>query len=131
MRSILHKLILAPAVMAAAALATNTAQAEKPINVPFNFTAAGESLPAGLYVVAKDNSSNLVTLRSTETAQSFTWIVGPGDPNPTDNQVVLRFDAAGQTHALRSIQYGSAITGRLDKKSIGAEEIGSGRSHGR
>jgi hypothetical protein len=30
--------------------------------------------------------------------------------------VILRFDAIGSQHALRSIQYGALVTPRLDKK---------------
>ena len=116
MGSTLRNFVLAPAVMAAAALATNTAMAET-VKVPFNFTVAGKDMPAGYYSVQRELSRNMVTLRSSETSQSFTWIIAPGNPDPTNTAVVLRFDELGQDHALQSVQYGPLITCRLDKKS--------------
>ena len=111
MGSILRTFVLAPAAMAAAALATNTAMAET-LKVPFTFTVDGKEFPAGLYSVQRQSSHNLVTLTSRDASQSFTWGVAPGDPAPTDTAVTLRFSEA---HALRSVQYGPLITPRLDK----------------
>jgi hypothetical protein len=116
MGSTLRNFVLAPAVLAAAALATNTAMAAT-VKVPFNFTVAGKNLPAGYYSVWREVSQNMVTLRSYETPQSFTWVLAPGDPAPTDSAVVLRFSVLGEAHALRSVQYGPLITFRLDKKA--------------
>jgi hypothetical protein len=110
--------------MAAAALATNTAMAETLVKVPFSFTVAGKNCPAGLYSVQWESThGSLVTLKSKEVPQSFTWVVGPGDPAPGDTAVVLRFDELGENHALRSVQYGSQITSRLDKKINQAEHV--------
>ena len=116
MRSILRNFVLAPAVMAPAVLATNTAMAET-VKVPFNFTFDGKDLPAGYYSVKRDISQNMVTLRSNATSQSFTWIIAPGNPAPTDTAVTLRFDILGQDHVLQSVQFGTLITFRLDKKT--------------
>ena len=117
MRSILRNFVLAPAVIAAAALATNTAMAETTLKVPFSFTVAGKNCPAGLYSVQWESiHSNFVTLTNKDASQSFTWVVSPGDPAPGDTAVVLRFDELGDMHALRSVQYGPRITSRLDKK---------------
>lgn len=116
MRSVLRNLGLASAVVSTAALATNAAMAAT-VNVPFNFTVAGKNLPAGYYSVRREVSQNIVTLRSYKTPQSFTWILAPGDPAPTDSAVVLRFDELGEAHALQSVQYGPLITSRLDKKT--------------
>jgi hypothetical protein len=113
MRFTLRSFVLAPVVMALAAFSANTAMAET-INVPFNFSVAGKKCPAGLYSVQKDLSGSAIKMRGA--AQSFTWIAGPGDPAPTDKRVVLKFDAMGATHVLRSVQFGSSVTSRLDKK---------------
>ena len=117
MGSTLRNFVLAPAVMAAAALATNTAMAET-VKVPFNFTFDGKDFPAGYYSVKREMSENMVTLRSNATSQSFTWIIAPGDPAPTDTAVTLRFDELGQDHVLQSVQFGPLITSRLDKKTL-------------
>jgi hypothetical protein len=114
MRSILGKIILAPVVMAAAALATNTAMAEAvTVKVPFSFTAAGKSWPAGLYRVKRDHS--VVILESPGGPRISGWSAGPGAPDPTDTRVILKFDEEGDAHTLQSVQYGPIITSKLDK----------------
>jgi hypothetical protein len=130
MRSILHKLILAPAVMAATALATTSAMAET-INVPFSFTAAGKNCPAGFYTVRHDSTGSFVALINEDSAQSFLWVLGPGTPNLADNSIILKFDESGQTHTLRSIQYRSMITPRMDKKASPKDHSLSRLSSGR
>ena len=118
MRTILGKLVLTSAVMAAAAFVTTSAMAEATLNVPFSFTVGKKTCPAGYYVVHQDVAHSLVTLRSNGSAQSFTWVLAPGDPSPTDSKIVLKFDAQGEAYSLRSVQYGPLATGRLDKKTI-------------
>ena len=116
MRSILGKIILAPVVMAAAALATNTAMAETAtVQVPFSFTAAGKTCPAGPYLVRRDGNGNIVVLQSKEAPRIFAWLASPGAPGPTDTKVTLRFSEDGATHTLETVQYGSVITRNLDK----------------
>jgi hypothetical protein len=129
MRSILGlgKLILAPAVLAAVALACNTASAST-INVPFSFAAAGHVWPAGAYDVQKDLTGSIVTVKSMSTGLSFSSLLGPGEPALTDTKLALRFDTIGNTHALRTIQYGGLITSQLDKKLERSERLmASGR----
>ena len=124
MRSILRKLILVPAVMAAATLATTSAMAEARVKVPFSFTVDGKNCPAGQYTVDRDARSNLVTLKGRDASQTFTWLLNPGDPGPKDANVVLRFGADGQKHTLQSIQYESLITRRLDKTNSAEHAYG-------
>jgi len=116
MRSILQNVILASAI-ASAGLATNSAMAASRVDVPFNFTAAGKTLPAGTYLVKHDSTGSFVTLESDDASQSFTWLLTPGQPAPYDRKVVLRFDDESNTHVLQSIQCGSMITPRLDKSA--------------
>jgi hypothetical protein len=111
--------------MAAAALATNTAMAATTLNVPFSFTVAGKSLPAGDYLVQKDISGNTVTLRSEKSTDSLTWVIGPGDPSPSDNRIQLQFNQSASGHVLRTIQYGALITSRLDRDGKRADHIPS------
>ncbi len=118
MKSIFSKFILAPAVLAAAVLATSSATAETTVKVPFKFTAAGQVCPAGYYTLIHDDTSNFVTLTRKGTSQNFTYILGPGDADPTANKISLKFDELNGTHVLQSIQYGSQVTSRLDKKAL-------------
>ncbi len=112
MRIMAHKFFLAPVLLAAAALTTTTAQAEK-INVPFSFTVAGHTMLPGYYTVDRESSSNMVTFKSADGSKTYSWILGPGEPAPGDTKVALKFDS--KTLALRSIQYGSLVTSRLDR----------------
>jgi hypothetical protein len=116
MRSILHRIVIASAVMMAAALATNFAAAESTtIKVPFSFSIAGQAFPAGDYSVYRHDSGNFVTLAQKGSAQSFSTVVGPGSPGPRERKVALNFDEVGETHVLQSIQYGAKITRQLNK----------------
>ncbi len=116
MGSMLRNIVLAPVVMAAAALATNTASAETRLNVPFSFTVNGKDCPAGVYTVDRDTHGSLVTLKSQDARNTFRWGLGPGDPDPMAKGVVLKFDEIGESHILQSVQYGPLVTSRLDKK---------------
>jgi hypothetical protein len=121
MRSLLSKFFLASAVAATAALAVNTAKADTMVNVPFNFTVNGKVCPAGLYSVARNELSGVVTLRNGDWKRSFAWIATPGDPAPTDSRIMLRFDKAGDGYTLQSVQYRNLITARLDGKKPAEE----------
>jgi len=123
MRSILGKLFLAPVVLAAVAFTATTAKADATVKVPFSFTVAGKSCPAGLYTVKHDITRSMVTLTSKNSPQAFTWVLGPGDAAPTTTAVILKFNEEGETHTLRSVQYGSLITSRLDKKTKHSEHV--------
>jgi hypothetical protein len=117
-----HSLISAAAVLATAALSLTPAMAATKVNVPFSFVASGKSFPAGVYTV--DRGSLRDTLRMQDsTGNTLTWIGLPADINPTGsmasatNRTVLKFDVVGEKYLLRTVQYGSAITSRLDKKA--------------
>jgi hypothetical protein len=131
MRSRMYSLILAPALLAAVALTSNIASAqianETPtrLNIPFSFTVAGKICPAGAYIIRRNSLRDFyyVTLAGKNAPQAFSWSMRPGEVDPTDNHIVLKFDKTGNQHALRSIQYGSLVTSRLDDKSAaGAHE---------
>ena len=114
MRSILYNLVLVPAI-AAAAFTTTAAVAETSLQVPFSFQVANKSFPAGTYSVARAHTGNFVTVKSKIDSSSFMLTVGPGDPAPADAHVILKFDELGPTHVLRSVQYQSSVSSRLDK----------------
>ena len=123
MNFILRKFVLAPVILAAAALTANSAMAAATVKVPFSFTANGEECPAGYYSVDRGIHGHIVTLRSQKTTQAFSWLIGPGNPGPTETKVSLKFDQYGSTHTLQSVQFGSDITSRLDKNSKIAERV--------
>ncbi len=118
MKLTFSKFVLAPVVLAAAAVITTSAMAETTVNVPFKFTAAGQVCPAGYYTVKQDSDRNFVTLTNKDSAKSFTYILGAGAADSSARKVALTFDNLGGTHVLQSIQYGSLVTSRLDKKTL-------------
>src|SRR5271156_2848215 len=122
LRFLLRCIVLASGIILAISLTTKTANAETRIlNVPFNFSIDGKICPAGAYSIEGARNRGSVTLKNEDASQSFTWGLRPGDPGPTDTRVVLRFDKIGHLYALRSVQFESMITPRLDKKIM---EIG-------
>src|ERR1017187_10234607 len=86
MRINLSKFILAQVVMAAAALASNTAMAET-IKVPFNFSVPGHNWPAGESSIIPLASGNQISLVSQNRKKIFTSKLGPGAPDPGDRLV--------------------------------------------
>ena len=110
MRITLKTLVLSSAALCAtAAFAANQAR----VDVPFSFTAKGQSYPAGSYEVTLSPDHNLVTMMSnTDAAKQITWSVNPADPAPAP--ALVTFDQFGADHALRTIQLGTSVTPNLD-----------------
>jgi len=129
MRMMLRNMILAPALVAAAALATTSAMATT-LKVPFKFVADGKECPAGYYNVDRSINGNVVTVASRDGSRTLRYVLHPGDPDPTDSSVVLRFAEQGESHILHSVQYGPLVT-TTDKPSKQVEKpyvsIGAGR----
>ena len=122
MRNSFSKFILAPAFMAAAALATIPAMAETTtINVPFDFNIAGQTLPAGAYSVQHDAVGSFVRLQSQQSSQSFVWTASPSAEK--GNWVTLKFDRQGNTFTLNSVKAGPMLTSRLDKNTAASERM--------
>jgi hypothetical protein len=124
MRFRLGTLTLALATMAAVTLATIPAEAatSTKLKVPFSFTVDGKECPAGFYWVQRDTVASTVTLQGKDASQSFIWIAGPSETTKRSG-VILSFDQVGGMHALRTIQSGSLVTPRLDKKLLKTEDI--------
>jgi hypothetical protein len=128
MRFMANKFVLASAVLAAVVVTTPIIHAET-VKVPFSFTVDGHNMLPGYYTIQRDQALNMVTLKSADASKTYTWVLGPGDPGPNDFKVALKFDT--DTHALRSIQYGSRVTGRLDKQNKHSEFDSARLSQGR
>ncbi len=108
------KTLVVPAVAlcATAAFAANVAR----VDVPFSFTAQGQSYPAGSYEVTTDANHNFVTLANeTDASKHLTWLVGPADTSKMPT--VVTFDEAGNGYSLKTVQIGNRITPNLDSKS--------------
>jgi hypothetical protein len=104
----------AAALCATAAFAANQAR----VDVPFSFTAKGQSFPAGTYSVALDSNHSYITMASnSDTTKHITWNVTPADK--INAAALVKFDQTGANYALRSIQVGTKVTPNLDKSKPG------------
>jgi hypothetical protein len=121
MRSKLHTVLASAALMAAAVLATNSAMAETTLKVPFSFMVAGKICPAGHYTVKENSTGSYVTLVNEDASRVFTFLLLPNSPEFKSGEVVLKFDVAGESHLLRTVQVGSMTTSVLDKKAPNSE----------
>jgi hypothetical protein len=122
MQTTLRSLLTAATITAAAALAPHPAAAAgATVNIPFNFTASGKQCPAGTYTIQLQQTDQAVRLENGNSQLNMVWLAGPGNPSPSDKRVILVFDHAGSSYTLRSVQYGAAITSRLDKKVRAAQ----------
>jgi outer membrane usher protein FimD/PapC len=108
------KTLVVPAVAlcATAAFAANLAR----VNVPFSFTAQGQSYPAGRYQVTTDMNHNFVTLANeTDANKHLTWLVGPAEA--AKMPAVVTFDQTGASYYLKTVQMGDRVTPNLDTHS--------------
>ncbi len=123
MRIRFNALVLASAALAAVALSTIPAMASttKTVTVPFSFTVDGKSLPAGEYLIQRDDTQHFVGLQSRDASHNFLWIASPS-ATKTD-RVILKFNPQGETHSLESIQFGPLVTSRLNRKSKKTEDV--------
>ncbi len=111
MRFMLRSLVLTSAAL----LATAAFAADKAVvNVPFNFESHGTAFPAGRYQVSMDPGSHVITMSNMTTMQTFLWTASPADYTPGTPTVRIKFDDAGVTHELHSIQVAKGITSVLD-----------------
>jgi hypothetical protein len=109
-------MVLAPALVAAAVVTPQLASAAV-LHVPFAFSVNGQTLPAGDYTVHPELGGNSVVLASPDYKKQFNWLLSSGDPDPGSSKIAMLFDSTDSGYALRSIQYKSLVTSRIDKKA--------------
>jgi hypothetical protein len=105
-------------VLSSAALCATAAFAEqKRVEVPFAFVARNHVYQAGAYAISINDTRSFVTLREIgKSSQPLTWIVFPGDTDPSHRKISLTFDVTQSGKVLRTIQYQSLVTPNLNKK---------------
>ena len=121
MKTNLRAFVLASAAVLVAAAATIPAVAETSatLRVPFNFTVYGRTFPAGDYAVVRSPNLAFLRLQSKNSFEGYSWIATPSETKR--DRVVLLFN--GESHALQSVQFGTVISPRLDKKSKEKESV--------
>jgi hypothetical protein len=105
-------------VLSSAALCATAAFAEqKRVEVPFAFVARNHAYQAGAYAISIDSTRSFVTLSEIgKASQPQTWLVFPGDTDPSHRKISLTFDVTQSGKVLRTIQYQSLVTPNLNKK---------------
>jgi hypothetical protein len=105
-------------VLSSAALCATAAFAEqRRVEVPFAFVARNHVYQAGAYAISLDDTKSFVTLREIgNTSQPLTWLVRPGDTDPSHPKVSLTFDVTQSGNVLKTIQYQTLVTPNLNKK---------------
>jgi hypothetical protein len=112
-------------VLSSAALCATAAFAaeQKRVEVPFDFVARNHAYQAGTYAISIDNTRSFVTLREIgKKSGSLTWIVLPGNGDPSHPQINLTFDKTQSGNVLKTIQYQTLTTPNLEKKPKQAVE---------
>ncbi|MBV8673484.1 MAG: hypothetical protein JOZ33_08625 [Acidobacteriaceae bacterium] len=112
MRHLIRSLVLTSAALfATAAFAADKAV----VNVPFNFESHGHAFPAGQYVVSLDKNANVITMSNmTNTDETVMWTASPAGYAAGSPICRVKFDDAGYTHELHSVQLATRITSVLD-----------------
>jgi hypothetical protein len=123
MRSKFSTFVMASAALAVAALSTIPAMAStsNKLTVPFSFTVNGKNLPAGEYLVIRDDGHDFVRLQSVDASYSFVWMASPSATRA--DRVILSFEPQGETHVLESVQSGPLVTHRFTRKSRMTEDV--------
>jgi hypothetical protein len=94
-------------------------------NIPFDFYAGGQQLPAGEYHFDVDYDSHSVTLRNKTTGNSYQLLARPGDGEGVGD-AVIEFDVIGDTHLLADLKTASTGVNFPRKKSLTATAQRSG-----
>lgn len=76
--------------------------------VPFQFEAAGKTLPAGDYKVHYDVTTSAVTLTSSVTRPATTLTTREGDPT-SEARSYLRFERYGESWTLTQASFGGMV----------------------
>jgi hypothetical protein len=112
-------------VLSSAALCATAAFAaeQKRVEVPFDFVAKNHAYQAGTYAISIDNNRSSVTLSEIgKSSQPLTWVVMPGNGDPSHPQVGLTFDRTQAGNVLKAIRYQTLTTPDLNKKPKQAVE---------
>jgi hypothetical protein len=112
-------------VLSSAALCATAAFAaeQKRVEVPFDFVVKNHAYQAGAYAISIDSTRSFVTLSEIgKSSQPLTWIVRPGNGDPSHPKYSLTFDVTQSGNVLKTIQYQTLTTPNLNKKPKQAVE---------
>jgi hypothetical protein len=94
-------------------------------NVPFDFYAGDQQLPAGMYQFEVNYETHGVMLRDKATGRSYALLARPAD-GERDGEAVVDFDVIGGTHMLADLKTASAGVTFPEQKAL----VASGQNRG-
>lgn len=94
-------------------------------NVPFDFYAGDQQLPAGMYQFEVNYDTHSVMLRNKTTGLSYVLLARPGESEDFSDAVV-EFDVVGGTHMLADLKTASAGVNFPEQKAL----LASSKSRG-
>ena len=86
-------------------------------NVPFDFYAGNQRLPAGPYQFEVDYETHSVLLRNKSTGRSYALLARPAD-GERDGEAVVDFEVVGDTHMLADLKTASAGVAFSEHKAL-------------
>ena len=94
-------------------------------NIPFDFYAGDQQLPAGTYLFNVNYGDHRVTLRNHDTGRSYVVLARPGDSEGF-GEAVVDFDVIGTTHMLADLKTASTGVNFSESKLLLASAQRSG-----
>lgn len=94
-------------------------------NIPFDFYAGNQQVPAGTYLFTVSYGDHAVTLRNHDTGRSYVVLARPSDGEGF-GEAVVDFDVIGDTHMLADVRTASTGVNFAESKSLLASAQPSG-----
>jgi hypothetical protein len=129
MKNVIVKMsLLAVMMIIAASVSANaqTLQYRLTVDIPFDFSAAGEKLPAGKYWIKRAQQSDgdmVVQISSTDGHSNITRLTIPLSANKPVKNGILVFNRYGNEYFLSEIWPAGGVTGRELHKSRAEREL--------
>jgi hypothetical protein len=87
------------------------------VNIPFDFYAGDQQLPAGSYVFNVDYENHLVSLRNHDTGRTYMVLAAPADGQGS-GEASVEFDVAGDNHLLADLKTASSGVSFAENKQV-------------
>ena len=94
-------------------------------NIPFDFYAGDQQLPAGTYLFNVNCGDHSVTLRNHDTGRSYAVLARPGDGEGV-GEAIVEFGVIGNTHMLADLKTASTGVNFSESKVLLASAQRSG-----
>ncbi len=86
-------------------------------NIPFDFYAGDQQLPAGTYLIDVSYATHAVTLRNNDTGRSYRALAVPAD-RTASTEAVLEFDVVANNHLLADLKTASTGVNFHESKKL-------------